>query len=187
LGIGFMGRRLRALAPPLLAGWVTCLGAMAVVLAVIYAPADRAGAWWSIRAIGSVSVAMAIVALWQRSPIHVFLSGLLLNAVGVVAWLAWGDAHDIVQLAHVSVLCLAAASAVWTALELLMPQGVPHLPRERRPIVFAHWAAAVGLAIMAALAACGVLGRLQVVPRSRRPLPLAFGTAWHGFRCADYT
>ena len=187
LGVGFVGRKLRAaemgispicaehppgrsgkldlspFPPHLIAGWVTLIGALAVVLAVIYSPVDRVGAWWSIRSIGAMSVAAAILALWLRLPIHVFLSGLLLSATGVVAWLAWGNPHDVVELVHIGVLCLAAASGTWTLLQLIVPQGVPHLGQQRRPVVFAHLAAAIGLAAMAALAACGVLCDLQSV------------------------
>jgi hypothetical protein len=152
--------------PSLVSGWVTFIGVLSVVLAIIYSPVDRAGAWWSIRAIGSISVAVAILALWRRSPLHVFFSGLLLNVIGIVAWLAWGNAHEILQLAHLSVLCLATASGVWTVLQLLVPRGVPHLPGERRPLVFAHLAAAVGLTVMTLLAAYGLFCTVQAVPHA---------------------
>jgi hypothetical protein len=152
--------------PSLISGWVTLMGMLAVTLAVIYSPVDRAGAWWAIRAIGSISVAAAIVALWLRSPRHVFLSGLLFSVVGVVAWLAWGNVHDIRELIHVCVLCLAAASVVWTVLQLVVPRGVPHFSVEQRPLVFAHLAAAVAVTAMAVLAAQGVLYSLTAVPHA---------------------
>ena len=47
---------------------------------------DPAGAWWSIRAIVSISVAAALLALWFRLPAYVFISGLLLNVAGMVGW-----------------------------------------------------------------------------------------------------
>jgi hypothetical protein len=164
LGAGFVGRKLSALPSPLVAKWVTLIGTLAVFLAMIYSPTDREGAWWSIRAIGSMSIAAAILALWLRSPIHVFLSGLLFAAIGVVGWLAWGNVHDVVQLIHVVAICLAAASGIWTALELIVPQGVPHLPQERRCVVFAHVAAGAALVAMAILAAEAILCDLHVVP-----------------------
>ena len=87
-------------------------------------------------------------------------------SIGVVAWLAWGNVHDVLELVHLSVLCLAAASGVWTAIEPLVPRGVPHLLGERRPVVFAHLAAAVGLTVMALLAAHGVFCNLESLPHA---------------------
>jgi hypothetical protein len=162
LGIGFVVGTPR-LPREQISAWVTFLGSLTVVLAMIYSPWDQAGAWWSIRAIGSIVVAATILALWLRSPMHVFLAGLLFNAIGIVAWLAWGNTHDFVQLAHVNVLCLAAASATWTALHLIVSQGVPHVVSDRRPVVFAHLAAGVGLAAMMVMAAFGVVCDLGVV------------------------
>ncbi len=144
----------------LLSRWVTSVAALTVVLAMIYSPIDRTGVWWSLRAIGAMGVATAILAVWRRLPSHVFFSGLLWNAAGVVAWLAWGNRHDPAQFVQVNVVCLAGASLVWTALQLIVPSGVPRYRLERRNVVFAHYAAALGLIAMALMAASGVSGIL---------------------------
>ncbi len=155
LGIGFLGRRRvedRSSSATLLSNWITWVAAMAVALALLYSPIDRDGAWWSLRTIGAMSVATAFLALWLRLPSRVFFSGLLCCAAGAVAWLAWGNRHDPLQLAHTLAICLAGASAVWTSLELATDRGVPHFSVEGRPVVFAHYAAALGLAAVAAVA-----------------------------------
>ena len=107
-------------------GWVTAIGAAAFAFAVMHAAEDQAGAWWSIRAILSISVTAALLALWLRLPAYVFISGLLLNAAGVVGWLAWGPT-TFAALVQINVLCLAAGSVAWSLLEAAASaEGVPH-------------------------------------------------------------
>ena len=173
LGVGYLGRTLpwlhnaegQSLCPaPLISGWVTFFGTAVVVLAVIHSPWDIDGAWWSIGAIASVSLAAAILALWLRLPIQVFCSGLLFNAIGVVAWLAWGQRSNTPELVQVNVLCLSAASAVWTALALLLPRSEPRFEQNGRPLAFSHLAAGLGLTAMLGLAARSLLCNMQAIP-----------------------
>ncbi len=106
-------------------GWVTAVGGAAFALAVMHAADDRAGAWWSIWAVLSISFTAALLALWLRLPAYVFISGLLLNAAGVVGWLAWGPT-TLSALLQVNVLCLAAGSVAWSLLAAAHRDGVPH-------------------------------------------------------------
>ena len=168
-------------------GWVTAIGGAAFALGVMHAAGDRAGAWWSIEAILSLSVTAALLALWLRLPGYVFVSGLLLNAAGVVAWLAWEPA-TIAALLQINVLCLAAGSIVWSLLEAAHREGVPHWGGKRGqspfvrstfravpagtdqrlvgdcplfpPLCFAHWAAVAAVGLLAAYVAAGVAGEL---------------------------
>ena len=116
---------------------MTAIGTAAFALAVMHAAGDRAGAWWSIGAILSLSVTAGLLALWLRLPGYVFVSGLLLNAAGVVGWLAWEPRH-LATLLQVNVLCLAVGSVVWSLLEAVHREGVPHWHADRRPFCFAH-------------------------------------------------
>ena len=140
-------------------GWVTAIGTAVVALAVMHVFDDRAGAWWSIRAIASISVAAALLALWFRLPAYVFISGLLLNVAGMVGWVAWGSA-TLESLVQVNVVCLAAGSAAWTLLDGLHPAGVPHGQLRHGPLPFAHLAALAAVGLLAALVAAGVVAEL---------------------------
>jgi hypothetical protein len=166
LGIGFLGRNLREFPPARVSRWVTLIGSIVIALALVHAPADRLGAWWSIRAIGAMGVAAGIVALWRRSPLHVYLSGLSAVAIGFVAWLAWGNPHDVQQLIHIGVICMAAASAVWTVLQFVVPLGVPHWDLDRRNVVFSHLAAAVALVAIVGFASLGLVLDLLSMPHA---------------------
>ena len=119
----------------------------------------RAGAWWPIGAIGSISVAAALLALWFRLPAYVFISGLLLNVAGMVGWVAWGSA-TLESLVQVNVVCLAAGSAAWTLLDGLHPAGVPHGQLRHGPLPFAHLAALAAVGLLEALTAAGVVAEL---------------------------
>ncbi len=147
-------------------GWVTAIGAAAVALAVMHAHADQAGAWWSIRAIVSISVAAGLLALWLRLPAYVFISGLLVNVAGMIGWMAWGPA-TLPSLVEVNVLCLAAGSAAWSLLEWSHRSGVPHGQFDGRPLPFAHLAAAAATALVSGLVAAGVTGELLLLPELR--------------------
>jgi hypothetical protein len=136
-------------------GWVTAIGAAAFALAVMHAAADRAGAWWSIGAILSLGVTAALLALWLRLPAYVFISGLLLNAAGVVGWLAW-EPRTLDTFLQVNVLCLAAGSVVWSLLEAAHREGVPHWQTDRQPFCFAHLAVIVAVGLLAAHTAFAV-------------------------------
>jgi len=135
--------------------WVTAIGLLAVALALLYCHEDPAGAWWRLRTLVCMSVTAGIVAMWLQSAGHVFLAGLLLNAAGTVAWIAWrpGGIHTLIDI---NVLCLAGASIVWTLLQIFYPQNVPHVRLHNKPLPFAH------LAVGSALAALGVLAAVNV-------------------------
>jgi hypothetical protein len=140
-------------------GWVTMIGAAAFTFAVMHAAGDRGGAWWSIGTILSISVTAALLALWLRLPDYVFVSGLLLNAAGVVAWLAW-EPRTFAPLLQINVLCFAAASVVWSLLEAVHRDGVPHWRADQKPVCFAHWAAIVAVGLVAAYTGVAVVANL---------------------------
>ncbi|MFZ1933529.1 MAG: hypothetical protein WCB27_16400 [Thermoguttaceae bacterium] len=144
-------------------GWVTAIGVAAFAFAVMHAAADRAGAWWSIGAILSLSVTAGLLVLWLRLRAYVFVSGLLLNAAGVVAWLAW-EPRTFATLLQTNVLCFAAGSVVWSLLEAAHRQGVPHWQADRRPLCFAVWAAIAAVALLAAYSAVTTASNLFGVP-----------------------
>jgi hypothetical protein len=131
--------------------WVTILGLLAVILALLYCHEDPSGAWWRLRVLVGLSLAAGIIALWLQSAGHVFASGLLLNAAGTAAWMSWrpGGIHVLV---YVNAFSLAAGSIVWTLLQIIVPRYIPHFRWNNKPLRFAHLAAATGLAALGALA-----------------------------------
>ena len=147
--------------------WVTIIGFLAAVLAVLYCHEDPSGAWWRLRALIGLSLAAGIVGLWMQSAGHVYISGLLLNAAGTVAWITWRPG-GIAELIYINVLCLACASIVWTVLQIVYPQNVPHVRFNNKALPFAHLA--VGLALAA-------LSVLAVVNLSANHVPIHYATA----------
>jgi hypothetical protein len=135
----------------LAATWVTVMGSLAVLLALLYCHEDLSGAWWRLRALVGLSLMAGIVALWVQSAGHVFVSGLLLNAAGTVAWIAWRPG-GILVLVDINVLCLTGASIVWTLLHIIYPQNVPHFRLNNKALPFAHLALGSALSILGVLA-----------------------------------
>ncbi len=127
--------------------WVTLIGLLAVILAVLFCNDDLSGAWWRLRALVGLSVAAGIVALWLESAPHVFISALLLNVAASVAWIAWRPG-GIATLVYANVLCLAGTSIIWTLFQIIYPQNVPHIRWNNKALPFAHLAAGTALSAL---------------------------------------
>ena len=167
LAVGWLGRDLRllrqspkglsssdAVAEPIfpgwsIVGWVTVIGTMAVVLALIHCLEDPSRPWWSARAIWAAALAAGLMAVWLRLPGYVWVSGLLLNLAGTLIWMAW-EPWTYTGLLQVNVICLAVASGIWTLIRPICREGVPGITVGGRQIVFAH------VAVQAALAGLGI-------------------------------
>jgi len=169
LGIGFFARKLRlprrgdgqtVFPGAAVQTWVTVIGAAVLALAVIYAHEDYAGAWWRIGATIALSVMAGLLAIWRRQSPYVYVSGLLLNVAGTLAWMVWGPS-TLAGIVQTNVLCLAIGSGVWSLMELVLPQGVAHPELNGRPLPFSHLAARVAVGLLAATVlvggACDVL------------------------------
>lgn len=177
LAVGLWGGRLRLspqkeqLTTPAAAGpvlpkhlvqaWVTTVGVLVVGLSVIHSAGDPVGVWWYLGAILTVSAIAGVVAIWLRRPAYVFISGLLLSVIGVIAWMTWGQPSwqvpALAALVQTNVLCLAAGCCAWTLLELVHPRGVPHTEVDGRPLPFAHLAARAAVGLLAAMVFVGVV------------------------------
>jgi len=191
LALGILGRRLRlasqdatpgsslflwkasstATGPLLLPGvtiqaWVTVIGAAVLWLSVTYAHADFSGLAWHFGAMVALSLMAGVIAVWGRRPAYVFVSGLLLNIIGTVAW--WHCRQSLpvplVSLVQVNAICLAVASIAWSLLDFLPSVRVPHARFGGRPAAFAHLAVQAGLALLFGLAAVLVLNELADMP-----------------------
>jgi hypothetical protein len=139
---------------------VTVIGCLVLLLAVIHAKADPTSPWLSGSAILTVSVMAGVLALWLRRPAYVFISGLLLNVIGVIAWLVWAEPAwellPVAQLVQANVLCLAVGSGIWSLLKLALPQGLPEPEVGGRTLTFSHLAARWAVGLLAAVVAAAV-------------------------------
>jgi hypothetical protein len=140
----------------LVEAWVAAIGVLVVFLAAIHAAADPESPWWSGRAILAVSLAAGILAMWLRRPAYVFVSGLLLNVIGTIAWLAWQEPLTFAGLLQANVLCLAVGSAVWSVVGRAHLEGAPHAVFEARLWPFAHLAAQAALGLLGLVVALSV-------------------------------
>ena len=159
LGLGMLGRNWRlagsqSSADPervfpemFVGGWVTLIGAMVVALATLHSLQDLAGVWWYLGPTLVTSFSAGVLALWQREPAYVYVSGLLLNFVATIAWYVWGTSTPIGPV-QANIMALAAGSAVWSLLTLLLPVRVPHAKLGDRELPFAHFAARVAVGLI---------------------------------------
>ena len=51
--------------------WVTFIGILAVVFALLYCHLDPSGVWWRLRVLIELSMMAGILALWLRSVFHI--------------------------------------------------------------------------------------------------------------------
>ncbi|HEY7315789.1 MAG TPA: hypothetical protein VH643_41045 [Gemmataceae bacterium] len=102
-------------------------------------------------AVAAVSVMAGSLALWTRRQHYVWISGLLVDLIGLLFWSAWGSltVHSFLLM---NALGLAVASGVWTFLDLTYPlsRGDAESPSilRRTPLPFAHFAANLSLAFV---------------------------------------
>jgi hypothetical protein len=143
--------------------WVSAIGILAAALIARSCAWDFGGIVWSLAAVGTLVVAMGLLAIWLRSAEHVYLSGLLVSLAGVAAWFVWGQRYVSCFLEY-QVLWLAGASAAWTLLSLIGRDLVPHpeiaVGNEKRALPFAHLAIGAALVLLIGVVAFAVFGDL---------------------------
>lgn len=145
-----LGNRFQS--PLALRSWVTVLGSAVVLLAVLHVRHDPTGPWWSLGAILVTSLTLGLLAISQRSPAYVWLSGVLWCAAATVVWIHAGAA-TFTDLIYANVIALAIAATIWTFAGWLVPTSAPPLRIGEREEPFAHAAAKLGLALAGAMAA----------------------------------
>lgn len=113
--------------------------------------------WFYLGAILGLSAAAGFLALRRQSPALVWVSGLLVNAAGTLAWCGSPSGH-LASLLSVQAACLGVSSVIWTLLAAVLHHGVPHCRLARRPLVLAHVAVQGGV-VLTGLVALGGLVR----------------------------
>jgi hypothetical protein len=134
------------------------------VSGVIFSQEVHVGDWFCIGMVLLASVVAGTVALWRRQAACVFVSGLLLNVIGSVAWIVWGSG-TMAALIEINALALAVGSAVWTLLGAIPPSSVPHVAFGRRKIVFSHLAAQFAVGLVGLAASIGVTRKVMSLPQ----------------------
>jgi hypothetical protein len=150
--------------------WAAGAGAALVALAVRGAWADPARPYWAGAAALSVALSMGAVALWSRHPGYVYASGLLVNLVGFLAWLAWGTDTTANFLAT-QALCFALTAGFWSALKTALRAGKSPIDLRGRAVPFSHAAVTLALVLLGAIVAPELAAHLAGASPARDFLP----------------
>jgi hypothetical protein len=162
--------------------WLAFIGALVVFFAVLHSWQDPGQPWWSAGVVLAMSVAFGVVALWLRHAVSVYVSGLLINVAGILAWWAWrpAGADALTALVQTNVLCLAIGSAVWSLLDRArqafhsdssrtIPSGggqpFARLEGPTYQLPYAHFAAVGGTLVVGLVVTLGVAAHLCDLPQ----------------------
>jgi hypothetical protein len=144
--------------------WISALSLLAAALVVRSCSEDISGVWWSLNAVAVLVVVAGAIAIWMRSAEHVVFSGLLMNLAGVAAWFAFGE-RNIANCLVFQIFCLTAAAAIWTLLDILRLDLVPHFTitsnNDKKNLPFAHLAICVAICFLATPTFYGVFGEIN--------------------------
>jgi hypothetical protein len=165
-GIGWFGRPgpehgLLSSVDRSLRGWVLAIGFLVVGLALRGTWAgDPAAPGWPTGATLAISVLFGCLALRSRQPFEVYASGLLLSVVGGLIW--WGKGPGAPDtFFFTQVLCLAIASASWSAVELGLRRLAPARELRGPWLPFTHVSAALAACLMGILVIVAVASSLS--------------------------
>jgi hypothetical protein len=158
--------------PRVVTRWAAGVGLAVVVLALRGAWTDPGRPYWSAGATLSVAVTAGALALWLRRPAYVYASGLLVNLVGFVVWLAWGT-ETATSFLSTQVLCLAIAAAVWSVIGTRLRAGRQPAEPGGRLLPFSHFAVTLALVLLGAVVTLELVANLGGVPGSGGLLPWA--------------
>jgi hypothetical protein len=163
LAAGLIARPGTVFAPSAVRHWVAGAGLALVALALRGAWDDPGRPYWSAAATLSVVVTTGALALWSRRSAYVYASGLLVNLVGFLAWLAWGTDTTTSFLGS-QALCLAVAAGFWSAVDTALRRTAP-LTALRGPLPpFSHAASPLALALLGAVVAIELGASLSGAP-----------------------
>ena len=148
--------------------WVEVIGILVVMLAIRGVWHDPARPYWSSASVLAVSLLAAALAMWTRRPIYVYLSGFLINLIGMLFWQAW--LVDVVGIEtwmawgpgildtflYTNIICLAISSACWSLIETAVRARAPAVNLRGRFLPFNQLSALIALHLLAILIVGGV-------------------------------
>lgn len=139
--------------PRALRHWLEGIGLAILVLTLPSAWGDPLRPMVPAAAVLAVSLMAGALAIGTRRPHFVWISGLLLNTVGLLFWWSWGPG-TLISFVLMNALGLAAAGAFWTGIELALSNVlsvVEETPLSLRRFLlspFAHYAVLTALALL---------------------------------------
>jgi hypothetical protein len=152
--------------PAQLHGWLHGIGLALLVLALRGTWQDPQRPYWSAGVTLAVSIMAGALALKSPRPLYVYVSGLLINAVGSIVWVAWSYAAPDAAMpppysfGFTQSLCFALAGGIWLGVELLR-QGRGLGPTLRGGVIpFTHLAATLATCLVAILAGSAIASDL---------------------------
>jgi hypothetical protein len=139
--------------------WVEAITFLVVALALRGAWEDPGRPYWSSGAVLAVAVLLGLMALWTRQAAYVVGSGLMLNVVGFLAWIAWKPETP-ATLVSAQIICLAVGASLWSLLQRALRYAVR--PTDIRALTSPYCnAAALGAVhVLGVLVLCGVASDL---------------------------
>jgi hypothetical protein len=140
---------------PTVADWGLLPGFVAVLWALNVA-ASRQEHLWAAAAISLFALASAVCALWSSRPLLVWISGWLVDRIGVLLWSAWGSESTLTFLLT-NALGLAVAASFWSVIGMTQKRVErPALTRQPHSsfVVFAA-NTALGLVVLVVLLLLG--------------------------------
>jgi hypothetical protein len=126
--------------------WLHAICCLLVLLA-LRGWIDPGKLYWSTGAVLAVCAIAGAMAVWFRHEGYVYVSGLLINLVGILIWSERGPASFSGFLA-VNVLCLGLTSTCWSAIELTLRRAAPVFEPRGGPFPFTHAAAVMAMALL---------------------------------------
>jgi hypothetical protein len=148
------------------------LPCLASVLLALNTAFSRQEHLWAAEAVSLCAVASGMFALWTRRPGYVWISGLLVDLVGVLFWSAWGP-DTVLAFLLTNALGLAVAATLWTVISRMFEREV-HPVALQPHFSFVAFAAnaALGLVVLVVLL---LLGSDLLLPRIAVSAVLAWG------------
>jgi hypothetical protein len=143
--------------------WVNLITTAVVLLAMGHARHEPRHIAWPVSIVAGSSVVIGALAWWSGRGVFCYVSGLLVNLVGLLFWLAWVESTDanldlmdfadpaLQRFLLIQTFCLAVASLAWSLLEMSRRSiGLGELSSTLPP--FRHAAAWLGVLMLTALA-----------------------------------
>jgi hypothetical protein len=152
--------------------WVQIVAGAVVLLALRGTWSDPSRPWWSAGATLSASTLIGLLAIWTRREALVYVSGLLVNLIGMLIWQAWVvDEVGITtwmafgpgmfdRFVLINLLCLALSGTVWWAIEAGLERLTPPVRMPSKWISYCRLAPALALHVMFAVALMGLASDL---------------------------
>jgi hypothetical protein len=141
-------------------GWSLFLATTVVVWSVRSGWSDPERPWWSLAALGMMTLLLSVVACWRGERRYLGVASLLVNLAATIGWLNLATlprqfSGMLMELAAVQAIALTLPAVLWLLLDLRVLRQHAAEPRPRKIGMHAV-AAALGVFIITGLVALGI-------------------------------